>query len=129
MLGDLHSLPRFVVSLPQCDSDQRERRSWNGKNTKPKERPTGAETTRDRNTKLKMTTYEKLANTRQRIASIRETLANPTFFSEITIDGVSEKIDRKALREELAELEAEEQRLLDQINGVNPKLFGIQMRR
>ena len=36
-----------------------------------------------------------------------ESLANPTFFSEITIDGVSEKVDRKALREELSELEAE----------------------
>lgn len=76
-----------------------------------------------------MTTYEKLANTRQRIALIRETLANPTFFTEISIDGVSEKIDRKALQEELVALEAEEQKLIDQINGVNPKLFGVQFRR
>lgn len=76
-----------------------------------------------------MTRYEKLANVQQRITLIRETLANPTFFTDVTIDGVSEKIDRTALRAELEELEAEEQRLIDEINGVNPKLFGIQMRR
>lgn len=75
-----------------------------------------------------MTRYEKLANVRERITIIRETLANPTFFTDLTIDGVSEKIDRKQLIEELQGLEAEEARLLDEINGVNPRLLGIQMR-
>lgn len=76
-----------------------------------------------------MTIQEKLENTQTRIRVIRETLADTSYLSDITIDGVSEKIDRKALREELKELEEEEMKLQNALNGVNSKLFGIQMRR
>lgn len=76
-----------------------------------------------------MTIQEKLENTQTRIRVIRETLADTSYLSDITIDGVSEKIDRKALREELKELEEEEAKLQNALNGVNPKLLGIQMRR
>ena len=76
-----------------------------------------------------MTIQEKLENCQTRIRVIRETLADTSYLSDITIDGVSEKIDRKALREELKELEEEEAKLQNALNGVNSKLFGIQMRR
>ena len=76
-----------------------------------------------------MTIQEKLENCQTRIRVIRETLADTSYLSDITIDGVSEKIDRKALREELKELEEEEAKLRNALNGVNSKLFGIQMRR
>lgn len=70
-----------------------------------------------------MATDERLANVRERIRLIREALADPSTLSEITIDGVTEKFDRTALRAELRELEVEEARL----TGSGGRLYGIRL--
>lgn len=64
---------------------------------------------------------EKLASIRRRIQIIREALEDPSLITEITVDGVSERVDRRTLREELKELEAEESRL----SGKTSRIYGI----
>lgn len=54
---------------------------------------------------------ERLESIRRRIRIIRDVLDDPTTLSEIAIDGISEKVDRAALRAELRELEEQEDRL------------------
>ena len=54
-------------------------------------------------------------------AGQRATLEDPSLVTEITIDGVAEKVDRQALREELRELEYEEGLL----TGSRSRLYGV----
>ena len=63
----------------------------------------------------------KLASVQKRISIIRAALEDPSLVTEITIDGVAEKVDRKALREELRELEYEEGLL----TGSRSRLYGV----
>ena len=70
-----------------------------------------------------MENEEKLQSIRKRIAMLREVLADPTMLTEIQIDGLSEKLDRREVREELKELEAEEARL----TGNASRLYGIRL--
>ena len=63
----------------------------------------------------------KLASVQQRISIIRAALEDPSLVTEITIDVVAEKVDRKALREELRELEYEEGLL----TGSRSRLYGV----
>lgn len=63
----------------------------------------------------------KLASVQKRISIIRAALEDPSLVTDITIDGVAEKVDRKALREELRELEYEEGLL----TGSRSRLYGV----
>lgn len=63
----------------------------------------------------------KLASIQKRISIIRAALEDPSLVTEITIDGVAEKVDRKVLREELRELEYEEGLL----TGSRSRLYGV----
>lgn len=63
----------------------------------------------------------KLASVQKRISIIRAALEDPSLVTEITIDGVAEKVDRKVLREELRELEYEEGLL----TGSRSRLYGV----
>lgn len=63
----------------------------------------------------------KLASVQKRLSIIRAALEDPSLVTEITIDGVAEKVDRKALREELRELEYEEGLL----TGSRSRLYGV----
>ena len=64
---------------------------------------------------------ERLASIRRRISNIRAALEDPSFLTEIQIDGVAEKMDRRALREELRELETEEALL----TGTRSRIYGV----
>lgn len=66
---------------------------------------------------------ERLASIKRRISTIRAALEDPSLITEITIDGVSEKVNRSELRAELRELEAEERIL----SGTSAKLYGIRL--
>lgn len=64
---------------------------------------------------------ERLASIQRRIANIRAALEDPSFLTEIQIDGVAETMDRRALREELRELETEEALL----TGTRSRIYGV----
>lgn len=65
---------------------------------------------------------EKLASIRKRIKVIRDALEDPSLITELTIDGVAEKVNRAELRAELRELEAEE----DAITGSGrARIYGV----
>ena len=66
---------------------------------------------------------ERLQSVQNRIAIIRAALEDPSLVTELTIDGVSERLNRRELREELRELEAEEAIL----TGRSARIFGIRM--
>ena len=65
---------------------------------------------------------EKLASIRKRIKVIRDALEDPSLITELTIDGVSEKVNRSELRAELRELEAEEAAITG--NG-RARIYGV----
>ena len=69
------------------------------------------------------TTEERLTSIRKRIANIREILEDPTLLTEITVDGVAERLDRESLRRELRELESEE----DRLTGASRRVYGIKL--
>ncbi len=71
---------------------------------------------------------DRLESVRKRIAIIRQVLEDPSTISEITIDGVAEKIDRVTLRQELKELEIEETALAAKVAGRSNRVFGISLR-
>lgn len=50
----------------------------------------------------------KLESIRRRIAIIRQALESPDLITTIEIDGITEKVDRKQLNEELRDLEWQE---------------------
>lgn len=60
---------------------------------------------------------ERLESVRTRISAIRAILEDPTTITDITIDGISERIDRRALIEELRMLERQELQLLNGTSG------------
>lgn len=68
-----------------------------------------------------MTKEEQLASVRRRIAAIRSLLEDTTLLTNVSISGLSESVDRTALRKELAELEDEEKRL----TGHGGRIFRI----
>lgn len=68
---------------------------------------------------------ERLASVRRRIATIREALEDPTLITSVSVDGVSETIDRADLRKELKELELEEQ----QLTGAVRRVYSVGLRR
>jgi len=51
---------------------------------------------------------DKLASIRRRIANLRNLLESPDMMTGISIEGISETVDRADLRAELRELEREE---------------------
>lgn len=75
------------------------------------------------------TTAERLESVRKRITIVRGILEDASTLSEITVDGVGEKFDRAALRAELRELEAEEDRLTAAAEGRSPRLFRVRIQR
>ena len=60
---------------------------------------------------------DRLSSVRKRISAIRAILEDPTTITDITIDGISERIDRRALIEELRMLERQELQLLNGTSG------------
>lgn len=57
-------------------------------------------------------TAERLASVRARIAAIRQVLEDPAYLTDVTIDGISERVNRQALVTELRDLERQEVLLL-----------------
>lgn len=64
---------------------------------------------------------EKLASIRRRIINIRTALEDPSFLTEITIDGVAEKMNRRDLIAELKDLENQEALL----TGTRSRIYGV----
>ena len=64
---------------------------------------------------------EKLASIRRRIINIRTALEDPSFLTEITIDGVAEKMNRRDLIAELKDLENQEALLI----GTRSRIYGV----
>lgn len=71
---------------------------------------------------------ERLESVRNRIRMLRDVLSDPSALSEIAIDGVSEKIPRAQLVQELKELEAEEQSLMMKASGRPSRIFKVDLR-
>ena len=71
---------------------------------------------------------ERLASVRARITVLRDALADPSSLSEISIDGVSEKIPRADLVKELTQLEREELTLMNELAGVSSRVFRVDLR-
>lgn len=71
---------------------------------------------------------ERLTSVRARIAVVRAALEDPTTLSDVSIDGASERFDRRALREELKELEAQEVALENQIAGRSTRVYKVDLR-
>ena len=71
---------------------------------------------------------ERLESVRKRIAMIRDALADPSTLSEITIDGVSEKVQRSQLVKELKDLESEELSLMARLAGKSSRIFKVDLR-
>ena len=64
---------------------------------------------------------EKLASIRRRIINIRTALEDPSFLTEITIDGVAETMNRRDLIAELKDLENQEALL----TGTRSRIYGV----
>ena len=64
---------------------------------------------------------ERLASIRRRIVNIRTALEDPSFLTEITIDGVAEKMNRRDLIAELKDLENQEALL----TGTRSRIYGV----
>lgn len=71
---------------------------------------------------------ERLESVRNRIHMLRDALSDPSSLSEIAIDGVSEKIPRAQLVQELKELEAEELSLMMKASGRPSRIFKVDLR-
>ena len=71
---------------------------------------------------------ERLESVRNRIRILRDVLADPSSLSEIAIDGVSEKVQRAQLVQELKELEAEELSLMMKASGRPSRIFKVDLR-
>lgn len=71
---------------------------------------------------------ERLESVRNRIRMLRDVLSDPSALSEIAIDGVSEKIPRAQLVQELKELEAEELSLMMKASGRPSRIFKVDLR-
>lgn len=71
---------------------------------------------------------ERLESVRNRARMLRDALADPSALSEIAIDGVSEKIPRAQLVQELKELEAEELSLMMKAAGRSSRIFKVDLR-
>ena len=71
---------------------------------------------------------ERLESVRNRIRMLRDVLSDPSALSEIAIDGVSEKIPRAQLVQELKELEAEELSLMMKASGRPSRIFRVDLR-
>lgn len=71
---------------------------------------------------------ERLESVRNRIRMLRDVLSDPSALSEIAIDGVSEKIPRAQLVQELKELETEELSLMMKASGRPSRIFKVDLR-
>lgn len=71
---------------------------------------------------------ERLESVRNRIRMLRDVLSDPSALSEIAIDGVSEKIPRAQIVQELKELEAEELSLMMKASGRPSRIFKVDLR-
>ena len=71
---------------------------------------------------------ERLTSVRARIAVVRAALEDASTLSDVSIVGASERFDRRALRDELKELEAQETSLLNQIAGRSTRVYRVDMR-
>lgn len=71
---------------------------------------------------------ERLESVRNRIRMLRDVLSDSSALSEIAIDGVSEKIPRAQLVQELKELEAEELSLMMKASGRPSRIFKVDLR-
>lgn len=70
---------------------------------------------------------ERLESVRNRIRMLRDVLTDPSALSEVAIDGVSEKIPRAQLVQELKELEAEELALVQKAAGRSSRVFKVDL--
>lgn len=64
---------------------------------------------------------EKLESIQRRIKLLRAALEDESLLTEVSVDGVSERLDRAQIIAELKDLEAEEARL----TGRSRRLYGI----
>lgn len=64
---------------------------------------------------------KKLESIRRRITLLRAALEDESLLTEVSVDGVSERMDRAQVVAELKDLEAEEARL----TGRSRRLYGI----
>lgn len=71
------------------------------------------------------TTQARLISIQTRIAAIRSLLEDPSSLTNVSAAGVSETIDRRALNEELKDLERQEAYL----TGTSNKIVGIDLTR
>lgn len=65
----------------------------------------------------------RIASVMTRIVNLRAALEDPSLLTEISIDGIAERLDRAQARAELRELEAE----YDRLTGRTSRVYGIDL--
>ena len=65
----------------------------------------------------------RIASVMTRIVNLRAALEDPSLLTEISIDGIAERLDRAQARAELRELETE----YDRLTGRTSRIYGIDL--